>query len=219
MHFVDISDVLFCAQEPQNSSKPVFREKVLPQAAELLGTSGFFQKKMISWKKFCPRQRSCPGQVVSSKKVPIFCQKFCPRQRSCPAQVASYKNNRFSGKSSVPGSEAARDKWLLQKKTKFEKTFCPRQRSCPGQVVSSKKSIFWKKFCHRQRSCPGQVARSRTSGLFKKKKTYFLIKSSAPGSKAAQDKCLVQKNDILRKNYPRQRSCPGQVVCSKKSHF
>ena len=34
----------------------------------LSGGSGFFKKSRISEKKFCPRQRSCPGQVASSKK-------------------------------------------------------------------------------------------------------------------------------------------------------
>ena len=68
-----------------------FLEKVLPQAAKLPGTSGFFKKNPIFENKFCPRQQGCLGHVVSSRKSP------------------------FSAKSSAPGSEAARDKWLLQK--------------------------------------------------------------------------------------------------------
>ena len=65
----------------------------MPQATKLPGRSGFFKNIGFLRKKFCPRQRNCPGQVVSSKKI------------------------RFLIKSSAPGSEAARDKWLLQKKS------------------------------------------------------------------------------------------------------
>ena len=96
--------------------KNEFLEKVLPQAAKLPGTSSLFKKKVgflrigsapgseaapdkwllqkksrISEKKFCPRQRSCQGQVASSKKSRISEKKFCPRQRSSPGQVASSK--------------------------------------------------------------------------------------------------------------------------------
>ena len=76
-------------------------KKVLPQAAQLPQTGDFFKdnidfwkekhllhNKSMFWKKFCPRQRSCPGQVTTSNKKSIFCKKFCPRQRSCPGQVA-----------------------------------------------------------------------------------------------------------------------------------
>ena len=43
-------------------------KKVLPLAAQLPQTSDFFKTKSNFWQKFCPRQRSCPGQVISSKK-------------------------------------------------------------------------------------------------------------------------------------------------------
>ena len=168
-------------------------------------------RKTVSFfeKKFCPRQRSCPGQVVCSEKSQIFEKKFCPWQRSCPGQVVSSEKNQYSAKSSAPGSEAAWDKWLLikrvdflekvlpqaaklpgtsdlfKKSPHFEKNICPRQRSCPGQVVSSKKKIFWKKFCPRQRSCPGQVASSSQSS--------FSGKRSAPGSEVARDKWFLNK--------------------------
>ena len=73
------------------------------------------------------------------------------------------KTSHILRKSSAPGSEAARDKWLVQKnKSYFEKKFCSRQRSCPGQVACSTKIRFFRK-------------------------------SSAPGSEAAPDKWLVQK--------------------------
>ena len=98
----------------------------MTQAAKLPRTSGLF-KKTISEKTFCPRQRSCPGQVACSKKSdfrervlpqaaklpvtsglfkksPISEKKFCPRQRSCPGQVACSKDVGFFIKSSAPGS-------------------------------------------------------------------------------------------------------------------
>ena len=60
-----------------------------------------FKKRVYFEKKFCPRQRSCPGQVASSKKSSSG-KKFCPRQRSCPGQVACSKENRISGKKFCP---------------------------------------------------------------------------------------------------------------------
>ena len=45
-------------------------------------------KRLISEKKFCPRQRSCPRQVASSKQKHISEKTIVyPRQRSCPRQV------------------------------------------------------------------------------------------------------------------------------------
>ena len=135
------------------------------------------------------RQRSCPGQVVSSKKS-IFWKKFSPRQRSCPGQVASSKKIDFLG-SSAPGSEAAWDKWLLQKT-----------------------STFWNKNLLQAAKLP------RKRGCFKKE-SRFSGKSSAPGSEAARDKWLLQKQRLIfwKQICPRQQSWPGQVVSSKKSIF
>ena len=67
----------------------------LAQAAQLPWTSGSFKEQSDFEEKFCPRQRSCPGQVVSSKKEQISEEQFCPRQRSCPGQVASSKKADF----------------------------------------------------------------------------------------------------------------------------
>ena len=72
--------------------------------------------------------------------------------------------------SSAPGSEAARDKWLVQKKSDVLEKVLPQAAKLPG-----------------------------TSGLFKKK-VGFLRKSSAPGSEDARDKWLVQKIGFLRKS-------------------
>ena len=131
-----------------------FEKKVLPQAAKLPGTSGLFKNNHVLRKKFCPRQRSCPGHVACLKKV-IF------------------------KRSPAPGSEAARDKWLIQKKH-FLRKVLPQAAQLPG-----------------------------TRGLFKNKKNMFLRKSSAPGSEAARDKSLLQKHvDFLAKVLPQAAKLP-----------
>ena len=133
-----------------------------------------------------------------------------------------FKKSHFLRKSSPPGSEAARDKWLVQKnKSDSEKKFCPRQRSCPGQVACSKnKSFFEEKFCPRQRSGPGQVVCSKKVKKSRKKicpeqrscpgqvacykKKQLFMTSSAPGSEAAPDKWLGQKKtDFWEEVLPR----------------
>ena len=56
----------------------------MPQAAQLPQTGDFFNKESVLWKKFCPRQRSCPGQVTSSKKESIFWKKSAPGSAAAP---------------------------------------------------------------------------------------------------------------------------------------
>ena len=73
--------------------KTFFGEKVLPQAAKLPGTRGLFKKIYFFEKKVLPQAAKLPGTSGLSKK-----------------------KSHFLRKSSAPGSEAARDKWLLQKK-------------------------------------------------------------------------------------------------------
>ena len=70
----------------------------------------------------------------------------------------------FLRKSSAPGSEAARDKWLLQKKMIFEKNNLPQAAKLPGTSGLFKKSrSSEKKVLPQAAKLPG------TSGLFKKK--------------------------------------------------
>ena len=154
---------------------------------KLPGTSGLFKKRQIVEKKCCPRQRSCPGQVASSKKID-FLPTVLPQAAKLPGTSGVFKKKiGFLRKSSAPGSEAARDKWFVQKKNRFlRKNFCPRQRSCPGQVVCSEKSQIFDKT-----NLPQAAKLPKTSGLFKKK--HILRKSSAPGSEAARDKWSLQK--------------------------
>ena len=138
-------------------------------------------------KIFCPRRRSCPGQVASSKKKHCFLE-----TKSLP-QAAQ-----------LPGTSG-----FFKKKMIFWAKICPRHRSCPGQVARSRTSglfkksqILDKKFCPRQRSCPGQVVSS--------KKTQFSGKSSAAGSEAARDKLLlIKKVDFLEKVLPQAAKLPG----------
>ena len=119
-------------------------------------------------KKFCPRQRSCPGQVACSRKKSCFQRKFCPRQRSCPGRVACSKTNHILRKSSAPGSEATRDKWLLQKDRFLRKSSAPGSEAARDKrLVQKEKSFLRKQFCPRQRSCPGQVVSSKTK-MFEK---------------------------------------------------
>ena len=145
-----------------------------------------------------------------------------------------FKKTHFLRNSSAPGSEAARDKWFVQKSQIFENKFCPRQRSCAGQVVSSKKVKLLEKVLPQAAKLP------RTSGFFKKSR--LSGKCSAPGSEAAWDKWFLhKKNHFLPKVLPqaaklprtsgsfkkksgkmfciRQRSCPGQVASSKTKRF
>ena len=167
-----------------------------------------------------------PGTSGLFKKSQIFRKKFCPGQRSCPGQVASSKGSQFSARSSAPGSEAARDTWLLIKTTGFLEKVLPQAAKLPGTSgFYKKKSIFCQKFCPRQRSCPGQVASSKGSQVSAKssapgseaaqdkwlvqKKTHFLRTSSAPGSEAAQDKWRPKKIALLEKVLPQAAKLPG----------
>ena len=69
------------------------------------------------------------------QKTSDFWKKFGSRQRSCPGQVASSKKDRILRISSAP------DKWFLQKSRRnLENKFCPWQRSCPRQVGRSRRS-------------------------------------------------------------------------------
>ena len=74
----------------------IFREKVLPQAAKLPGTSGLFNKKVpISRTKSAPGSEAARDKWLVQKESPTFEKMFRPRQRSCPGQVGSSKKNDF----------------------------------------------------------------------------------------------------------------------------
>ena len=94
--FLETSDFLFCAQESQNSWKCIswdFRRFVLRTIIcesvcfEIDGVI-FLNNSQNSGEKFCPRQRSCSRQVISSKTSRIL-EQICPMQRSCTGRVIS----------------------------------------------------------------------------------------------------------------------------------
>ena len=148
------------------------------------------------------------------KKKRSYCEKkVLPQAAKLPRTSGLFKKGRILRKRSAPGSEAARDKWLVQKKSYFEKEFCPRQRSCPGQVASStKKNSFLPKVL------PQAAKLSGTSGFFKKKSVS--AKSSAPGSEAARDKWLLQKEvSFLPKVLPQAAKLPRTSGFFKKHQF
>ena len=90
-------------------------EKVLPQAAKLPWTTGFFKKnEFLENKKCAPGSEAAPDKWLL-KKIE-FLEKVLPQGAKLPRTSGFFKRIDFLENSSVPGSEAARDKWLLPKK-------------------------------------------------------------------------------------------------------
>ena len=77
----------------------------------------------------------------------------------CAQESQNLLKARFLRKSSAPGSEPARDKWLVQGKSQtFEKKRSARgSEAARDKCLVQKNRIFENKFCPMQRSCPGQV--------------------------------------------------------------
>ena len=84
-------------------------EHVLLQAALLPGTGDFVRKTVGFWKQLFPRQRSCLGQVTSSKKS-RFAGKVLPQAAQLPQTGDFFKKKSISWKKSAPGSAAAPDR-------------------------------------------------------------------------------------------------------------
>ena len=91
-------------------------EKKHAQAAKLSGKIGLFKK--IFWRKVLPQAAKLPGTSGVFKTKTFFEKKVLPRAAKLPGTSCLLKKKR---KSSAPGNEAARDKWLVQKKQKTEK--------------------------------------------------------------------------------------------------
>ena len=98
--------------------------------------------------------------MASNNKVD-FLENNLPQAASLPGTSGFFKKSQFLRKSSAPGSEAARDKWLVQKKNQFL-----RKSSAPGSEAAWDKWLL-------------------------QKEVGFLEKSSGPSSEAAQDKWLL----------------------------
>ena len=79
--------------------------------------------------------------------------------------MASSKKKHISGNKSAPDSEAARDKWLLQKKSFSAKS------SAPGSEVARDKWLLIEKVDFLEKVLPQAAKLPGTSGVFKK--TYF----------------------------------------------
>ena len=139
------------------SSKKSFPGQVLPQAAKLPGTSGSFKKKHFL-ENDLSQAAKLPGTSGFFQKND-FLEEVLPQAAKLPGTSGLFiKKRRFLRKSSAPGSEAARDKWLVKKKSDFRRKVLPRAAKLPRTSGLFKKNrISGKKFC------PGQVVRSRES--------------------------------------------------------
>ena len=104
-----------------SSKKVGFWEKVLPQAAKLPGTSGFFKGKIDFLKKnSAAGSEAAPDKLLRLQKKSNFWNKNLPQAAKLPGTSGLFKKKvRFLRKKTAPGSEAAQDKWLVQKKTFF----------------------------------------------------------------------------------------------------
>ena len=120
--------------------------------------------------------------------------------------MASLTKNQFLRKSSAPGSEAARDKWLVKENVRFlRQSSAPGSEAVPDKWFVQKKVIFLeKKFYPRQRSCPGQVARSRESEQPlrpRARSAFWGVRLAKPPGKAggcggAQPPCLLPPSNL-----------------------
>ena len=80
------------------------------------GTSGFFKKKVEFLEKKLPQAAKLPRTSGFFNNKIDFLEKKLPQAAKLPRTSGFFKKSKFSGKSSAPGSEAARDKWVLRKK-------------------------------------------------------------------------------------------------------
>ena len=174
VHFLRFPTSCSAHRSPRIPESPFFEKSSAPGSEA--ARDKWLLQKIDFLEKFCSRQRSCPGQVAYSKTRSIFWKKVLPQAAKLPRtsglfktkiwknlpQAAKlpgtsgfFKENQFSAKSSAPGSEAARDKWLLIKAIDFLEKALPQAAKLPGtRSFFKKKSIFCQKFCPRQRSCP-----------------------------------------------------------------
>ena len=124
------------------SKKVLFLEKVLPQATKLPGTSGFFKKKSIFWKKSAPGSEAARDKWLLQKEIIFSAKSSSPGSEAARDKWLLQKKDRFGSKSSAPGSEAARDKWLRQEKqNNFLLKVLPQAAKLPGTSGLFKQKI------------------------------------------------------------------------------
>ena len=103
-----------CHSTPLGGPLPPIRvatEYIHKQSGASSGSSSSPASRQLCW---APSVPIWCGQVASSKKV-HFLDKVLPQAAKLPATSGLFKKSSFLRKSSAPVSEAARDKWLLQK--------------------------------------------------------------------------------------------------------
>ena len=105
-------------------------ENVLPQAAQLPGTGDSFTK-VDFWKKFCPRQRSCSGQVTSSKTNIDFLEKVLPQAAQLPQTCDFFNNKSISGKNLPQAAQLPRIGDFFENKPIFKENVLPQAVQLP----------------------------------------------------------------------------------------
>ena len=137
------------------------------------------------------------------KKTSDSDKQFCAKQRSCPGRVAWSKKGRFLRNSSAPGSEAARDKCLVQKNMISEKKVLP-----PAAKLSGTSGLFKK---NEENSDPGsEAARDK---WFVQKKSDFWEKVLPQAAKLPPTSGSLRKNRISGKKF-----YPGQGFGREKAN-
>ena len=106
-----------------------FLEKVLPQAAKLPGTSGFFKKKQLSAESSAPGSEAARDKWLLIKNT-NFLKKVLAQAAKLPGTNGFFKKINFLPK--VLPQEAAWDKWLLQKKHTVLPKVLPQAAKLPG---------------------------------------------------------------------------------------
>ena len=125
---------------------------------KLPGTSGLFKKTPIFQEKNLPQAAKLPGTSGFFKKM-ILWKRSAPGSEAAPDKWLLQKEINFSAKSSSPGSEAARDKWFLQKDRFLRKSSAPGSEAARDKWLLQKQNLL--KVLPQAAKLPG------TSSLFK----------------------------------------------------
>ena len=96
-------------------------------------------------------------------------QKIVFEKSSAPGSfVACSRKNHFLRNSSAPGSEAARDKWLVQDK----KSFLEKKVLSPAAKLPGTSGLFKKKYQLQEKNLPQAAKLPGTSGLSENKSDF-----------------------------------------------
>ena len=154
--------------------------------------------------------------LFKKKKHQNFENKFCPRQRSRPGQVVCSKTHKKERETNLPrAAKLPRTSDLVKENVRFLKKFCPKQRNCPRQVASSEKTFLRNSSApiSGNKSAPGSAAAPDKRLL---QKTIGFLRNKS-GNEAARDKWLLQKENIfLLTILPQTAKLPGTSGLFKK---